>query len=296
MRITLRLAGIVLVGLATFFVGVFLTRALLQRHREPSAWQVLLSFENQDLGGLDAKSSEVLQKAVIAVTGHSSENQHHNNFLPRIFRTIANTSGEKRYILVEEAPLMMIPGNSWLRVHVFDTGGRLLNEQEFNAGLRISLNSIQVSRIPVIGLEGLVVHGEYVFVGHSVRQYYVLSGNQIALVYLEVGAMLDRNNYQNPHMTIGPEIQRSVDEWEKALHSADNAEVLTALLWLGGHHWEGESAPYDEDKGEAEKVSVLLSREQVRKRLFELSQSENLWIKTASQSIISKMMLAEPSH
>jgi len=277
MRITLRLAGFALAGLATFFVGVFLTRALVQRHREPSAWQVLLSFENQDLEGLDAKSSEVLQKAVTAVTGHASKNQHHNNFLPRIFRTISNTSGEKRYILVEEAPLMMIPGNSWLRVHVFDTAGRLLNEQEFNAGYRISLSSIQIRRIEAINSEGLIAQGLSVFGGHFLSQYYVLSGNQIALVYLETDGLFDRNQ----HMTIGPQIQRSVDEWEQALHSEHDTEVLTALLWLGSEEEEG---------------SILSSREQVRKRLFELSQSKNFWIKAATQPIISKMMLAEPSH
>jgi len=277
MRITLRLAGFALAGLATFFVGVFLTRALVQRHREPSAWQVLLSFENQDLEGLDAKSSEVLQKAVTAVTGHASKNQHHNDFLPRIFRTISNTSGEKRYILVEEAPLMMIPGNSWLRVHVFDTAGRLLNEQEFNAGYRISLSSIQIRRIEAINSEGLIAQGLSVFGGHFLSQYYVLSGNQIALVYLETDGLFDRNQ----HMTIGPQIQRSADEWEQALHSEHDTEVLTALLWLGSEEEEG---------------SILSSREQVRKRLFELSQSKNLWIKAATQPIISKMMLAEPSH
>ena len=277
MRITLRLAGFALAGLATFFVGVFLTRALVQRHREPSAWQVLLSFENQDLEGLDVKSSEVLQKAVTAVTGHASKNQHHNNFLPRIFRTISNTSGEKRYILVEEAPLMMIPGNSWLRVHVFDTAGRLLNEQEFNAGYRISLSSIQIRRIEAINSEGLIAQGLSVFGGHLLSQYYVLSGNQIALVYLETDGLFDRNQ----HMTIGPQIQRSADEWEQALHSEHDTEVLTALLWLGSEEEEG---------------SILSSREQVRKRLFELSQSKNFWIKAATQPIISKMMLAEPSH
>ena len=280
MRITLRLAGFVLAGLATFFVGVFLTRALVQLHREPSAWQVLLSFENQDLGGLDAKSSEALQTAVTTITGHASENQF-SKFFPRIFRTISNTSGEKRYLLVEEAPLMMIPGNSSLRVHVFDSAGRLLNEQEFNAGNRVSLNSIQVGRIELINSEVLIAQGEFVIGGHSLSQYYVLSGNEIALVFLELDGMPDTNRYMN----IGPQIQRSVDEWEKALHSDNDAEVLTALLWFGRHDWDEEPA-----------ISILSSREQVRKRLFDLSQSENLWVKAAAQPIITKMMLAEPSH
>ena len=291
MRITLRLAGFVLASLATFFVGVFLTRARVQLYREPSAWQVLLSFENQDLQGLDQESSEVLQKAVTTVTGHGSE-----NFLPRIFRTITNTSGQKRYILVEEAPLRMIPGSSSLRVHVFDLAGRLLNEQEFNAGYRISLSSIQIRRIEAINSEVLIAQGLSVFGGHFLSQYYVLSKNQIVLVYLETDGLFEQNNYQNRHVTIGPQLQRSVEDWEKALHSDDEAEVLTALLWLGGYHWDGLPAPYDEDKGESEKVSILSSREPIRKRLFELSQSKNFWIQAAAQPIVSKMMLAAPSQ
>src|SRR5688572_25320271 len=170
MRITLRLAGFTLAGLASLFVGEFLTRALVQLHREPSAWQVLLSFENQDLEGLDEKSSQVLRKAVNAVTGHAGENRF-AEFAPRIFRTISNTSGEKRYILVEEAPLIIIPGNASLRVHVFDVDGGLLNEQEFNTGNRVSLNSIQIRRIEAIGSEGLIVHGGHGFGDHSVRLY-----------------------------------------------------------------------------------------------------------------------------
>ena len=266
MRIT-RLAGFALAGLVTFFVGVFLTRALVALHREPSAWQVLLSFENQDLGGLDGKSSQVLQNAVNAVTGHASESVS-PTFAPRVFRTISNTSGEKRYILVEEAPLVIIPDNSWLRVHVFDTAGRVLNEQEFNAGYRVSLNSIQVRRIEAITSDGLIARGQFVFGGQSVSQYYVLWGNQIALVYLEIDGLFDTNR----DMAIGPQIHRSVDEWKKALHSADDVEVLSALLSLG----------------EAEKGSALWSGESVRKRLTELSESKNFWIKTAADSILTR--------
>ena len=50
---------------------------------------------------------------------------------------MSNNEGEKRYVLVELAPMAIIPGNSSLRVHVFDTAGLLLNVQEFNAGYRI---------------------------------------------------------------------------------------------------------------------------------------------------------------
>ena len=83
-------------------------------------------------------------------------------------------------------------------------------------------------------------------------------GNRISLAYLEEDGQFERNNYQDSNMTIGPSIRgRSADDWEKALRSTDTAEVMSALIWLGGLHWSGQPAPYDEDKSESEEVSSL---------------------------------------
>ena len=40
------------------------------------------------------------------------------------------------------------------------------------------------------------------------------------------------------------------------------------------------------NKLESQKLSSLRSRETVRKRLLDLSQSENHWIKTAAKSVL----------
>lgn len=58
MRIIKRLAVFSIASLITFGLGVTVHRvgpAAIRYFSQPSAWQVLLSFENQDLEGLDAR-------------------------------------------------------------------------------------------------------------------------------------------------------------------------------------------------------------------------------------------------
>lgn len=270
MKITKRLAIFVFVGLLTFGLGVWVTRMTTFMIVCPvniPAWRMLLSFENQDLLKLDAEARQMVEAAVQEHTGKRYENRA-GRFQPALFRSMLNTKGEKRYVLVEVAPLVFIPGNTSLRVHVFDTTGLLLNAQEFNAGYRQSLISLQVRDNLYLASEALVVDTGYVFTAHVGRAYYVLVDNEVNLVYRETNGNFYPNNNETPHMAVGPRAARSVDEWEKELSSGNNAQVLSALVWFSGQ--------------------ALPPRAGVQKRLQELRKSENLWIKTAAQSALEK--------
>ena len=289
MRITKRAAVFVWIGLLTFVLGVGLTQLVSrvrEQQRQPSPWEVLLAFENQDLEGLPEESRRVLSQAIESATGQPASDEH-RLFEPAFFRKISNTSGEQRYLLVENAYPVIIPGESRMRVHVFDTYGRVLSVNDFAAGWRTVLTGFKVRTWFLENKDVLIVDGENVFGGHASRQYYAIIGNDIRLIYLSSDD--DRfypNGYSYRNQTIGPKICRSADEWEKALRSDDQAEVLSALVWLGGHHWDGALPPYDEDRADAEKVSSLLSRDEVVQRLKELSQSENTRIASAAQSAL----------
>ena len=112
-------------------------------------------------------------------------------------------------------------------------------------------------------------------------------GDRLSLMYLSDEGHFDRNDYASPHMTIGPLLrERTVEDWERALFSADQAEVLSALIWLSGYHWKGEPAPYDEDKADSAEASTLLARASVRKRLAELSESKDYWVQTAAETTL----------
>lgn len=255
-------------------------------HRNyPTAWQTLLSFENQDLGSLKPDVTGNLQNAINALTG-LPESQGWP-YEPRLFRTMSNANGETRYVLVEERPLVEIPGECRLRVHVFDTAGRLLTRSDFSAGWRTVLTGMNIRKNYFFNRDTFVVHGEYCFGGSPSQQHYVLVGNSLILAYLETDGKFDRNDYQNTNLTIGPLLmQRTVDDWETALNSKDTAEVTSALIWLGGLHWDGQAPPYDEDKPEAEKVSKLLSRDSVKKRLSALANSEDMWVQVTAKHVL----------
>jgi hypothetical protein len=257
-----------------------------------SPWNVLLSFENQDLERQCDSSRLRLQNAIDALTG--KPNPHIIVLTPRLFRKILNSKGETRYILVEEAPLVLIPGKSGLRIHIFDMAGTLLSATDFGTGWRTRLTRMNIAQIPKLNQQGFVVNGEYCFGGHPSRQYYVVVGDRIMLAHAETDGQLEINDYIDSDMTIGPRsFGRSADDWEKALHSPEPAEVLNALTWLGGRHASSKpkSYNYDEEITEVQAIEAVRSRATVRNTLIELSKSENSWMRAAA-----KMALKETAN
>lgn len=278
MRKFRRLALFLLLALSAFLIGVFISRAKTKlSHHELSAWQVLLSFENQDLEGLDEQSGRLVRKAINELAPRKEDRSL--SFAPRLFRTIANAKGEQRYILIEESPMVFIPGEATLRVCIFDNGGHLLNQQEFSTGMRASITGIRIREIGQLGPQTLIVQGEYVFTGTAFEQYYALSGNQIVMIYYRSGMAFRPISYGE----IGPMIERSADEWEEALESSDTVEILSALMWLSGSHSDIYAAK--EDNPDERKFLTVSARASVQKRLAELSESDNFWIRSAAISI-----------
>jgi hypothetical protein len=288
MRITKKLAVFSLASLITFGLGLAVQRlgsAAVRYFSEPSAWQVLLSFENQDLEGLDEQSTRVVHHAIEMATGQLDPTQH-LPFEPRLFRKVSNSTGEPRYILVEELPMSEIPGAATIRVHIFDTAGKVLSSTEFDTGNRLSIQSIQIRKRDYwLNSEVLVISLEYCFGGSPSHQFYTVVGNELRLVYLGDGFLVESNNYQDPRLTIGPRLTLSADEWEADLQSHDDARVLSALVWLRGGHWNGEEAPYDKDRSDAEKVTDLRGRESVRRRLADLTNSTNYFVQHTAEAI-----------
>lgn len=286
MTIKKRAVVFVFVGLLTFLTGVLLMRVSPRLHSHHlTPWEVLLSFENQDLAGLSGAPQRELVGAVEKITGQRKTRES-RLYVPALFKSISNTAGEERYVLVEESPLMIIPGESRIRVHVFDMAGRVLSTDDFAAGWRTSLIGFRVRNVPDLSGETLIVDTEYCFGGSPGHQLYALIGNRMELVNLQETTRWGKNSYLSSLQSIGPQVNRSADEWEHALSSPQPAEVLSALMWFGGHHWNGEPAPYDDNKADGEKYSALRARSSVQAKLNELSQSENYWISAAAKSAL----------
>src|SRR5204862_6059454 len=68
------------------------------------------------------------------------------------------------------------------------------------------------------------------------RQVYVILDNRLALVRIE-----DCNGKPVAYRGLfeDPSHQRTGEEWEELLLSADRKHMLEALTWIGGEHWTG---------------------------------------------------------
>jgi len=283
-----RISLIAGVSLLMFVIGVTIAEIRHRFHpKQQTPWQTLLSFENQDLGNLKPDAVRVLQNAIEAFTGPPQSEWL--RYEPRLFRTMSNANGETRYVLVEERPLIEIPGEARLRVHVFDDNGHLLSQSDFSAGWRTVLTAMNIRKNYFFNRDTLVVYGQYCFGGSPSTEHYALVGNSMILAYMETNGKFDRNDYLDTNLTVGPVLsQRTADDWEAALNSNDMAQVTSALIWLGGAHWNGQAPPYDEDKPEAQKVSTLLARESVKKRINDLTKSETAWVNIAAKSVLDE--------
>ena len=64
MKLKTRLAIAVLATVTTSLLGIFITRSVKVYLQQPSPWQVLLRFENQDLEDLNEQSTKVVKRAI----------------------------------------------------------------------------------------------------------------------------------------------------------------------------------------------------------------------------------------
>ncbi|MCA1623081.1 MAG: hypothetical protein LC768_16010 [Acidobacteria bacterium] len=291
----------IFIGILTFFFGVsivmfwyfrpnlhtstdkpILPQSQAISDESKSAWQTLLSFENQDLRKLDKESKARLKKASDVLIGKSFDDF-------RLISKISNSQGEIRYILIEESPLIAIPGDSRLRIYLFNPQGKLFDSLSFPSGWRIGLKGIRVIYKSEIGREVIEVESEPVINGRDiVEQYYALIGEKVLPIRLEDSrGKLVQNYYEFPNMTIGFTIVgRSAEEWKKALNSEDRAELLATLTWLNGIHSnpvKHSTLTSGEEINEARLVEEMHSQAEIKAVLKRLLQSDNAWIREAAK-------------
>jgi hypothetical protein len=257
---------------------------------DPSAWTILLASQNRDLLEIDGSEKAHLQMAIDAL--RTTDKQ---SLRPRLFAPVSTLLGESRYVLVEESPLLMIPGDSRLQVSVFDHQGKLLDSSDFGAGWRIMLTKTRFVYMKSFGREVLEVESRPWINGADVRkQYYTLIEDRMRLIRLEgSNGDLRVNFYGSPNHTIGfTEVGRSAEDWEKSLITKDEAQSLVTLTWLGGDHLDaqlGEPGYYHEDLSEARLVEEVRARPAVKQIVNALKNSRNKWLREAARSAAEQM-------
>jgi hypothetical protein len=298
MKHFLRLA----VAILTFVIGWSITTVVFRLASEstvlpplalPStvsaAWPILLSWENRDLKHIDGPEKAQLEMAISLL--RETENQR---LEPRLFSRVSTFPGEERYVLVEESPLVFIPGDSRLQISVFDLHGKLLDSSEFAAGWRIMLFGMRFIQVEEAG-EVLEVKSSPSINGADVgMQYYALINDKMRLIRLEdSNGKLHINYYGALNHTIGfTEVGRSAEDWEKCLITKDEAQSLATLTWLGGFHLNADAdvtGDWHEDLAEARLVEEVRALPAVKKIVNALKDANNPWLREAARLAAEQM-------
>ncbi len=126
------------------------------------------------------------------------------------------------------------------------------------------------------------------------REYYSLSNNQLRLVRLEddKGNVI-HNAYTLPTYTIGVvPAAKTIREFTQMLDSADKAEVLEALGFLGARHFD-DFPGSTEHSEHAQFVQVLTESQQIRAIILHLAKSPHPWIREAG-ALATRPLKARP--
>jgi hypothetical protein len=242
-------------------------------------------------------------------------------FAVRYIWKIQSKGKQQNYVVMDSQTLFISPGQQIQSFYFFNNEGSLINTVKFSTGRRMMVNSVSLKitddfEFPVVKIAA-GGFGSFAYSAHTV-QYYALLNDSIVLVRLEakpnyVNVTDNQNLYGCEYPAIGPKMpERTIGEWVAALSSDNEADILETLTWLGGSHSTIEELERDQKqedefrknnpntefikKTTLEKCPYIINqiqtyegvkyRQDVLKRLHELSASRKSWIKEAADSVL----------
>jgi hypothetical protein len=253
-------------------------------------WNELSRYEGRDLRNLDDADNDKLFDLLEKLFPKYCETSSITD--PYYVWTVQDEKRNiLRYIVVDGEQIQKLPGGSRACISLFDEVGRLVATSEFSTGWRIDIKDVELIKDSIIGVPVIVILSGS-FGGRDIgRQYYALFNDEVVLIRLEdVNGTVIPNRYTGSTDTIGPTVvKRSLDEWEAALCSDNEVEILLALIWIGGIHDDSASSgqfgpkPYRANSRYVEQVRRLRRRKRVQERLSRLRASDNQWVREGAQ-------------
>jgi hypothetical protein len=194
---------------------------------------------------------------------------------------IANEQGQQRLVLFQGAPLSPIRCGCSARIFVLDLEGKLLSKSEFQVGWEVNLRDAHGLEDSGHGFRCLRLYcPSYLNDFQLPTQYYAFHDDALALIRLEdSGGKLVPGWYRSPYAAIGPPVpERTPEEWEAALRSADRIEVLRTLIWLERRKSNTQAA--------AAQLLEACARPGVRAAVEALTCSEDSWVREGAQQAL----------
>jgi hypothetical protein len=193
--------------------------------------------------------------------------------------------GQTRYIVFLGEGEILIPGGSSARVQLFDGSGKTAGAWSFQVGWRIFLDGVSFKYSKDLGSDLIVLRTNPVVNGRDIgKEYFAISNDRLRLVRLENGKREITQNeyiYTQGGVNLVPDAT-NVDQFADLLESKDKADVLSALVFLGGRHL-GERDSYPRDGRYAALLQELMDSPRISALIDHLSNSDDEWIRQASK-------------
>lgn len=179
-----------------------------------------------------------------------------------------NGRAESRLILLQIQQLWIVPGESRAAVHFLSPTGKHLASSDFSTGNRQSVIDAAFRFEPHVNDCVIEIQVSWFRRNPPTRLIYGIFADRVALIRVEdhKGA-LERNYDYGPDPP-----ERSLGEWEEFLASENPLHLLEALTWTGRMHWGTTQSLVREIRATA----------WYQKRVLELCESENQWIRQAA--------------
>jgi hypothetical protein len=166
-----------------------------------------------------------------------------------------NGAHPARYIFLLGAPLFMIPGGSSASVQLFDATENSIATWSFQTGWRINLVNASLEYSSKLSGQLMVLRTQPAVNARNIaKEYFAIAGDRLRLVRLENDkGELVQNEYIFPNYEIGLiPLAKTTEDWAAVLESEDIADVLSALVFLGGRHIDGPDRDFGPGPHESE--------------------------------------------
>jgi len=175
---------------------------------------------------------------------------------------------------------VIIPGGSSACLQLFDAAMNSINSWSFQVGWRPSLLDATIEYSNEFARDLIVFHTAPVINGRNItKEYFALGNDRLRFIRLENDkGELARNEYVFPNYEIGiaPDAH-TVEQWSALLESKDKADVLSALVFLGGKHID--------EHGESNYAALfreLIGSPRIHGVIEHLKNSDSEWVKQAA--------------
>ena len=199
-----------------------------------------------------------------------------------------NHNGVVRYVVLLGEREMIIPGGSSACVLLFDGAAKRIKNWCFQTGWRINLDRALFDFSAELGSDVIILHMNRLINGRNVaKEYFAISADRLQFIRVEndKGEAV-QNEYVFPNFEIGdvPPVDTE-GEWIAMLRSAEKADILSALVFLGGRHVaeaQRHFVPEPKESKYANLFQQLISSPHIRELITHLTTSRNEWIKQAA--------------